>query len=196
MMPILILAAGSSARMRGEDKLLQDVGGQPLLRKQVQMALALGAPVFVALRPGADARADVIADLDATVLTVPEATEGMSGTMRGAIAQLPDCAAFMMLLGDLVALETSDLGAVLDAYHAKPDHMIWRGATEDGKPGHPIIFDASLRPDFATLQGDGGGEALVKPLTAQTCQVALPGNRARFDLDTPEEWAAWRAATS
>ncbi|MEO1638361.1 MAG: nucleotidyltransferase family protein [Pseudomonadota bacterium] len=195
-MPILILAAGQSSRMRGADKLLQDVGGQPLLRKQVLMAQALNGPVFVAVQPGATARGQAIADLDATILTVPEASEGMSGTMRGAVPQLPDSPAFMMLLGDLVALEVNDLRAVLDAYYTNPDHLIWRGATNDGKPGHPIIFDASLRPAFTDLTGDSGGESLVNPLKPQTCLVPLPGYRARLDLDTPEEWAAWRAAIS
>ena len=32
MIPILILAAGASRRMRGQDKLLQVVDGMPLLR--------------------------------------------------------------------------------------------------------------------------------------------------------------------
>ena len=37
---ILIPAAGFGTRMRGADKLLQDVGGLPLIRRQAQRALA------------------------------------------------------------------------------------------------------------------------------------------------------------
>ncbi|MFA8440761.1 NTP transferase domain-containing protein [Yoonia sp.] len=194
MTPILILAAGRSSRMGGRDKLLEDVGGVPLLRKQVQTALATGQPVFVALPPAAHDRQAAIADLDVTVLRVPEAAEGMSGTMRGAVAQLPIAPAFMLTLADLVALETADLKAVFAARTAHPQYVVWRGATVDGKPGHPIVFDASLRPAFAGLKGDGGGESLVKPLWDQTYLVPLPGNRARLDLDTPADWAAWRNA--
>ncbi|PJI91827.1 CTP:molybdopterin cytidylyltransferase MocA [Yoonia maricola] len=194
MIPILILAAGQSSRMGTRDKMLEDVDGVPLLRRQVRMASAAGEPVYVALHQKADSRHDTIADLDVRILTVPQADEGMSGTMRGAVAQLPKAPAFMILLGDLVALETSDLKAVLDARATHPAHVIWRGTTQDGKPGHPIIFDASLRPDFADLSGDGGGESLVKQLHDRTHLVPLPGNRARLDLDTPEDWAAWRAS--
>jgi CTP:molybdopterin cytidylyltransferase MocA len=196
MIPILILAAGQSTRMGDSDKLLEDVDGMPLLRKQVQTALRVCPDVFVALHHNAVARQSVLEDLPATPIRVEEAAEGMSGTMRGAVRRLPEGQSFMMMLGDLVALEASDLQAVLGAYKNQTDHLIWRGATEGGKAGHPIIFDASLRPEFEKLRGDGGGEALVKPLGAQTCLVPLPGDRARFDLDTPEEWAAWRASTS
>ncbi|MFO8125202.1 NTP transferase domain-containing protein [Yoonia sp.] len=195
MIPILILAAGRSSRMGGRDKLLEDVGGISLLRRQVLMALEVGQPVFVALPPNAPARQAAIAELDATVMTVRESAEGMSGTMRGAVRCLPDAPAFMITLADLVALESSDLLAVLKARTAQPDYIVWRGATAVGKPGHPILFDASLRPAFADLAGDGGGESLVKKLRDKTYLVPLPDNRARFDLDTPEDWDRWRAST-
>lgn len=194
MIPILILAAGSSSRMRGGDKLLETVQDMPLLRLQVLRAQATGHPVFVALADASHPRADVIRDLDATQIIVPEAAEGLSGSMRGAVTALPDCPAFMMVLGDLVALETADLLAVFGARNTHPEHLIWRGATPQGAPGHPILFEGSLRSEFAKLTGDSGGEKLVKPLKQQTFLVSFADGRARLDLDTPEEWAAWRAS--
>ncbi|MEZ5755305.1 MAG: NTP transferase domain-containing protein [Paracoccaceae bacterium] len=48
---ILLLAAGSPPRMRGGDKLLEDVAGEPLLRRSARAALATGCPVTVTLPP-------------------------------------------------------------------------------------------------------------------------------------------------
>jgi len=192
MTPLLILAAGGSTRMRGGDKLLEDVDGMPLLRRQAKSALATNHPVFVALPQANHPRQDALQGLDVLCLIVPEAAEGMSGTMRGAVKQLPGTGPFMLLLGDLVAIETADMQAIFQAHASYSDHLIWRGSTNVGKPGHPIIFDGSLRPDFDKLQGDGGGEALVNPLRAQTHLTPLQGGRARLDLDTPEEWEKWR----
>lgn len=195
MIEVLILAAGQSARMGGQDKLLLPVEGVPLLRRLAVAALTLGGPVFIALPRADHPRAEALAGLDVVPLAVPEAAEGMSGTLRGAVARLPGRGDFMVVLGDLAALEAADLHAVLRARHLNPENLIWRGATASGKPGHPIIFAGELRPRFARLQGDGGGESLVAPLRAQTVLVPLQGDRARLDLDTPEDWARFRAET-
>lgn len=193
MIPILIMAAGQSTRMRGADKMLEDANGEPLLRRQVKMAAATGAPVFVALPTDASARQIAIADLDVAVLTVPEAIKGLSHSLRGALQQLPGCDAFMVMLADLVALETEDLLDLINARRDQPDAMIWRATTQAGQPGHPVIFDARLRPTFETLNGDDGAAPIIAQNATQTVLVPLKGNRARFDLDTPEDWAAWRA---
>ena len=49
-MPVIVLAAGSSSRMRGADKLLETVEGEPLLRRLVRIGAAVG-PVHAALPP-------------------------------------------------------------------------------------------------------------------------------------------------
>ena len=192
MMPVLILAAGQSARMRGADKLLQMVHGQPLLRHVTQQACATSNDVYVALPDPPGGRLTALDGLKVTPLITPDAAEGMSGTLRSTVAQLPASTAFMVVLSDLPDLTADDLKALQQAYHAHPDHVIWRGATSNGRPGHPIIFDASLRPQFAHLHGDGGGETLVNPLRDRTHLTRI-GDRARRDLDTPEDWAAWRS---
>jgi len=189
---ILILAAGASSRMRGRDKLAERVAGEPLLRLQVRRAMATGHPVFVALPSADHPRVGFLAGLQTTPLFIPNAAEGMGVTLRDAVAQLPSCDALLVCLADLVALETADIAAVIAARKRAPDALVWRGATEAGKPGHPILFDASLRAQFAALSGDAGGAAILRPLTEQTCLVPLPGDRALLDLDTPEDWAAWR----
>lgn len=191
MTPILILAAGASSRMRGDDKLLQDVEGRPLLTTLCLRALATEHPVYVALPSLKHARARHV-PAGANLMTVTDSTEGMAGTMRNAVAQLPQCNAFMILLGDLPDITTDDIAQIWNARRENPDHLIWRGATTGGKPGHPIVFDAALRPEFNTLRGDTGGESLVSPLRAQTHLTRFDTDRARLDIDTPEDWAKWR----
>ncbi len=194
MTPILILAAGQSTRMRGRDKLLEDMDGEPLLHRQVRMALATGAPTYVALPTQDSLRHRVVSNLPVTALNIENAQEGLSATLREAVPKLATAGAFMVFLADLVTLEVSDLRAVLNARQTHPRHLIWRGATEDARPGHPILFDDSLRDDFAALTGDTGAKSIIAAHEDQTYLVKLPEQRARFDLDTPEDWAAWRDA--
>ena len=150
MIPILILAAGQSKRMRGADKMLEDAAGQPLLRRQVMMAADTGQPVFVALPKGDAGRRAAIAGFDMTIIRCADAAEGLSGSLRNSVAQLPDAPAFMVLLADLVALETSDLRKVIAARDADPDALIWRGATADGTNLPCRNMEQAMRAD-ATL---------------------------------------------
>lgn len=195
-LPILILAAGQSSRMRGVDKLMEHIDDVALLRRQINIASAVSGSVFVALPDPTHPRTNNLAGTNALPIFVPNASEGLGVTLREAVAALPSCTAFMVVLADLAALEASDLQAILDARANNPNYLIWRGATDVGKSGHPIVFDASLRPAFANLAGDTGGAAILKAQKDQTCLVPLPDHRALLDLDTPEDWARWRAETS
>lgn len=194
---ILILAAGQSRRMRGRDKLLEDVDGQPLLARQASRAARVADTVLVALPPRPHPRYAALDGLNVAALSVPDSAEGMGGTLRGAAARLPDpCSGLLVLLADLPEITADDLQTVLDARKAAPDALIWRGATQDGKPGHPILFDRTVFADFAALKGDEGGQSLIRRHKDRVHLVPLPGAHARRDLDTPEDWDTWRADRS
>ncbi len=195
MTPILILAAGQSSRMRGRDKLLEPVDGLPLLTAQARKALAVTREVFVALPAPDHPRLAALTGLAVTPLFIPDAASGMAVSLRGAVAELPAFERVLILLADLPEITADDLRTVILAGADDSHHLIWRGATVDGRPGHPILFDGSLRGHFATLSGDTGGQSIVAQHKARTRLVPLPGQNALCDLDTPGEWARWRQRT-
>ncbi|PRY95116.1 CTP:molybdopterin cytidylyltransferase MocA [Hasllibacter halocynthiae] len=184
----LILAAGASSRMRGRDKLAEGVGGVPLLTRQVRLARAAGLPVHVALPPLPHPR-EALLD-GAAAIEVPRACEGMGRTIATAVRALRDAPAILLLLGDLPALRADDLRAVLTARDASPA-PIWRAATGDGRGGHPILFARETFADLMALRGDDGARGVV---AAHRAGLVPIGPQARLDLDTPEDWAAFRAA--
>ncbi|MBW4708735.1 nucleotidyltransferase family protein [Roseobacter sp. YSTF-M11] len=195
-LPIILLAAGQSRRMRGADKLLEEVDGMPLLRRQANMACEVTAgPVLVALPPAPHPRYQCLDALGVNRIPVANASEGMNASLRAAFAALPPKApAAMLLLADLPELTAQDLRTVLQAVDLTSETLIWRGVTEGGEPGHPIVFAAELFSAFAALTGDSGGRSIVESAGDRMTLVPLPGNHARCDLDTPEAWAAWLAA--
>ncbi|WP_170393752.1 nucleotidyltransferase family protein [Ruegeria arenilitoris] len=191
--PIILLAAGQSSRMGGQDKLLQIIDDQPLLRRAALIA-GQAAPVIVALPPAPHPRYEALDGLDMQKVEIPDALEGMNASLRGALAHVPpEAKAALILLADLPDITTEDLHAVLSAVQAHPDNLIWRGATEDGKPGHPVIFDRSLFDQLSRLTGDEGAQSVVRAHADKVHLHALPAQHALLDLDTPADWATWRA---
>lgn len=190
---ILIPAAGASSRMRGRDKLLEKVRGQPLLRDRVALALRTGAEVLVTLPPDRPLRQKALAGLEGprlSLITVADPQTGLSASLRdGALWAIGHRAdALMILLPDLPDLTADDITFMLQAHDSK---SILRATSEDGTPGHPVIFPARLFDQLTKLTGDHGARDVLKD-HAPTF-FALPGQRAITDLDTPEAWASWRA---
>lgn len=195
--PVLILAAGVARRMRGIDKLLEPVDGVALIRRQALVArAATRAPVLVALPPAPHPRYGALEGVDITPVPVADAAYGMSASLKTGLTALPaDAPAVLLFLADLPELEVTDLVRVLKARKEMSDMLVWRGATEVGEPGHPIVVDRSLFTAFDTLSGDAGGQAAIDTAGERIALVPLPGRRARLDLDTPEDWAEWRRMT-
>ena len=192
---ILIPAAGSSSRMRGRDKLTEAVGDVPMLRHQAQMALATGAHVCVTLPDHTHPRAEALAGLPVQLVAVPDSHLGMSASIRRGVAMLPrGMKAVMILPADMPELLSDDLRRLIDGFLASPHPMLQRATAEDGTPGHPVLFPADCFSALQQLSGDQGAREVLKANGHRLRAVALDGNRALVDLDTPEAWAAWRGA--
>lgn len=195
MIDILILAAGSSSRMRGADKLLEPVAGEPLLTRIARAALATGQTVTVVLPPDRPLRHSAIAGLPVRVVVADRASEGMAESIKAGIAATDAGRGVMLLLADLPEITAEDLRALIDRWAQEPDAIL-RGTAVDGTPGHPVCFPAHLREELATLEGDEGARSVLVRHRARLLPVALPEGHATTDLDTPEDWAAWRAGRS
>jgi len=187
-MKTVLLAAGSSRRMAGRDKLLEIVEGLPLLRRQALAILSADiGPVAITLSPDRAARREAIADLAVTILSVPDAGTGMSASLRAAAVWAHD-QPLMVCPADMPDLTAEDFAAMASAYRGAP----LRATDCGGRAGHPVVFPPELLPMFTRLTGDEGARSILRAHPPDP--VALPDRHATTDLDTPEDWEAWRAA--
>ena len=190
---ILLLAAGASSRMRGRDKLMEEVAGRPLIAGRVSAARATGAPVVVTLPPRAraPARWQALDGSGAMLVDAAQAAEGMAASLTAGLAALPAaCPGVLVMLADMPEITAADLSTLIDAFDGT---AILRGATADGTPGHPVLFPRRDFPALAAITGDQGARGVLKTEADRVRLVPLPGRHALTDLDTPEDWAAWRA---
>jgi CTP:molybdopterin cytidylyltransferase MocA len=190
---ILIPAAGASTRTRGADKLMERVGDTSALRHAATLASQLSPHVFVTLPVGGPFAAPRRAELHglaATALPIPDAHEGMAASLRAGARAAGTAEGLMILLPDMPGIGADDLRRLAAAFREDPARPL-RATAEDGRPGHPVILPRRLLGEVAVLAGDEGARRV---LTGETVRlIALPGDRALRDLDTPEDWAAWRA---
>lgn len=191
---ILILAAGASSRMRGRDKLLEEVAGRPLLRVMLERAISVaGGPVLCALPAPDHPRAACLDGLAVLAVPVPDRAEGMSASIRAGVAAVPDaCSAVMILPADMPEVTADDIALMLSEHLAQADAIL-RAQDSGGMAGHPVVFPADLFPALLAVDGDRGAQAVLHAHAERIRRVPLPDRHATTDLDTPEDWAEWRA---
>ena len=177
--------------MAGGDKTLEDVEGEPLLTRLARIAARTGYRTIVALPPDRPARAAALSGTDAHPVVVEIASLGMSASLKVGAAAAGD-GALLVMLADMPEIGGTDLTRLIDAFVAAGEDRVVRAATEDGRPGHPLVLPARVVAALPRLQGDIGARQLLAE-EDEILTVPLPGARAVVDLDTPEAWAAWRA---
>lgn len=180
--------------MGGADKLLETIGGVPLLRRQTMAAMTTGCPVAVTLPEGANDRREALAGLAIWIETVPEASEGMAASLRHGAGLLREGQSLGILLPDVPGITCGDILAVMEAFRAGGEARPTRaGAKGSDVPGTPLFLPYEVAQHFKGLTGDQSGRALI---AEKTTLLRFSDARAIRDLDTPEDWAAWRAETN
>jgi len=195
---VLLLGAGGSRRMRGRDKLLEIVDGEPLLRRTARAALEAQVDrLHAVMQPENEARDAALEGLDVHRTISPEWQEGMAASIRAGMAALSDdCDAVIIALGDMPEVGAAHLDRLVAAFDPNEAREICRAVAANGTPGLPVLFGRRFFETLANLRGDRGARDVVKEASEFLVDVPTEGQGAVIDLDTPEAWDAWRNARS
>lgn len=188
----IVLAAGASRRMGGDDKLTRVADGQPLLRKIADAALASRASeTRVVLGAHRETRTAVLGG--AVRIVVNENWEtGMASSIRAGIESLaPDTDGALIVLGDMPEVDATLLDALIGGFDPSSGAEIVRPRARSGPVGNPVLFGKRFFPALAELSGDTGAKSVILSNPAAVRDVPADDG-VLVDLDTPEAWAAWQ----
>ncbi|WP_018268015.1 nucleotidyltransferase family protein [Methylosinus sp. LW4] len=192
MIAAIILAAGRGARFAADErnKLLEDLGGSPLLRRAVDAALGSRAGKTIVVTGWDHERVSAaLADRSVTLVHNLDHAEGMASTLRMGIAQAPDAQGALILLGDMPNVSSAVLDLLIGTFeetHA-PAVVPLRG----GRRGNPVLIGRALFPRILELRGDIGARALLRA-APNVVEVEADGDGVILDVDTPDDLDALR----
>jgi molybdenum cofactor cytidylyltransferase len=181
----VILAAGRSARMSPRNKLLEEIGGRPVIARVADTALASGArPVVVVTGFEAQRIAEALRGFDVLSVHNADFAAGLSTSLRAGLAALPaDCDAALILLGDMPFVEAGDLEALIAAFAAKDRNSICV-PVRHGRWGNPILWGAAYFPEMMRLGGDAGAKRLLEVYRERITEVEAVSDGIFADIDT------------
>jgi molybdenum cofactor cytidylyltransferase len=195
----VVLAAGSSRRMEGSNKLLAEVHGRPVIARVVSAVLGSRARkvVVVTGHDAAGLREALQREgvLDGVELVHNSAYgDGMSTSLRAGIAALgSDVDAALIVLGDLPRLRAAHVDAVAQAFVPGAERDLC-APVFDGRRGHPVLFPARCFPALLAVTGDQGGRDVLRDQAQRVQRVPVADDGVLVDVDTPADLEAARSA--
>ncbi len=192
-----VLAAGSSTRMGGRNKLLERVDDVPMVATVVRSALASRADEVLVVTGEDRERVEAcLSGLPVRLLWNPEHMKGLSTSLRTGVSDLPNgTRAVAVCLGDMPLVRSAHIDTLIRAFLADSEGSIfvptWRGTR-----GNPVLWTVDLLPEIGTLTGDVGVKALMDRHPTKVREVPVDTRGVLTDVDTPEALHELTASTN
>jgi molybdenum cofactor cytidylyltransferase len=181
----IILAAGGSTRMGGQNKLLQMVDGTSLVQKVVGSALNSNIEsVYVILGYQAALIRQCISNKSVNWVENSDWSRGMASSIKSGIEALnTNYDGAMILLGDMPFIEPIMINQLLALYQKKKIVV----PVKDGRQGNPVLFSSAFFADLKLLGGDKGAKPIIKKNPDSVIIANVLTDTIFHDLDTPDQ---------
>jgi molybdenum cofactor cytidylyltransferase len=199
----LFMAAGTSSRMGGPNKLWMEFRGAPLIaHSSATVSKANFIKRLAVTGRDAEATRAFLKNQGFETLYNPEFANGFGSSLGLAFSTLKtsqsdevhsdSVAGAMVLLADMPLLKVEHLNRMIAVFESHNGQSIVR-ASGNGHPGNPVIIPAALFGAMAKLSGDKHGKMVLASSGVPLVLVEI-GMAAIADLDTPEGFEALERA--
>ncbi|MEK6320734.1 MAG: nucleotidyltransferase family protein [Acidobacteriota bacterium] len=187
MISAVLLAAGESRRM-GEFKQLLRLGDKSFVEHCVDNLLAsrVGEVVVVTGHRESEVRR-AIGARRVTFAYNPEYKSGMASSIkRGVHAVSENVKACVLALVDQPQIDADVINRIIETYeNTQPLIVI---PTYEGKNGHPILLDLSLKEEILNVDPAQGLREVVHAHPGEIARVEVSDRRVLEDCDLPGDY--------
>jgi molybdenum cofactor cytidylyltransferase len=182
----VLLAAGSGSRLGHRPKSLLELGGVPLIRRQLIALSGAGVDeVVVVLGHHAEAIEAAVRDFPVTLAVNPSPDEGQNSSVLVGLSRLSaKVDAVIVALADQPLVNSQDISDLIGAFKKRSGAamVVPRVA---GLPGNPVIFEATLRDEWQAGAAAGRQWRDANPDRVQW--MDSDNQRFRVDIDTEDD---------
>lgn len=185
----VLLAAGSGSRMGHRPKALLQLGGVPLVRRQLIALSGAGVDeLVVVLGHHAEHIEPLVQDFPVTVVRNPQPDDGQVSSLRlGLSALTGKIDAVLVALADQPLIGAQDINDLIGAYKKRPEGTQVVQPTVQDQPGNPVMFSAQVREAILAGQPHVGCRQWQATHPEQVHRWVTSNTRYRTDVDTPED---------
>ncbi|MFN3231788.1 MAG: NTP transferase domain-containing protein [Alphaproteobacteria bacterium] len=187
----IVMAAGTSSRMGGRNKLLEEIEGAPMIRHTVENTLGSTAgPVIVVTGRDQGDIQSALEGLEIQFVHNPDFADGMAGSLHAGLNALPDDVdGVAICLGDMPLVTAADINRLIAAFDEEEGRTICV-PTRAGKWGNPVLWSRLYFEEMQNIKGDKGARGLLHTYADKICEVDIDGDRIFRDFDTPDAFGS------
>ncbi|MDP3086115.1 MAG: nucleotidyltransferase family protein [Rubrivivax sp.] len=193
----VLLAAGSGSRIGHRPKCLLELGGVPLIRRQLIALSGAGVDeVVVVLGHHAELIEPLVQTFPVTLVRNPSPDDGQVSSQRLGLAALTGkLDAVIVALADQPLINAQDISALIGAWKQRAEGVAVVYPLADGERGNPVMFSAEVREQILQGQAQVGCRQWQAAHPEAVAPFVTDNRRYKVDIDTPEDLARFERET-
>ena len=161
MISAILLAAGQSKRMNGENKLAKEIQDIPLIKLSVKNILASSINEMIVVLGYQKEIIEKLIDKHEKIKFVfnKDFESGMASSIKTGLDNLSDkTEAFFICLGDMPMISHDIYNQLIKSKDNKEIIV----PTYKGQQGNPVLFDKSMKETVMNITGDVGAKKILE----------------------------------
>ena len=199
MISTILLAAGQSLRMNGENKLLKQINGIPLIKCTVKNILASAVDELIIVLGHEDnlLKNTIGINKKTKFIYNKDFKKGISSSIKAGLNEISKKSqGFFISLGDMPNINQSIYNKLIKSMSSynkklKPIHkkeiII---PTFEGREGNPVLFSKFMKNKIMNLDGDIGAKKIIEQNRAKVLNVPFDNKGIIIDFDTQDHFNA------
>ena len=160
MISAILLAAGQSRRMNGENKLTKEIQGIPLIKLSVKNILASSINELIIVLGHQKEIIEKLINKNEKIKFVfnKNFESGMASSIKAGLNNLSEkTESFFICLGDMPRINRDIYNLLIKSKNNK-DIVV---PTYNGQQGNPVLFSKSMKEKVMAIEGDVGAKKIL-----------------------------------
>jgi molybdenum cofactor cytidylyltransferase len=189
MIKAILLAAGQSKRLKGENKLIKKFKNEPLINHVLNSLVKskVNKIIIVLGYQSKKLKKIIIKNNKNLFTTNKKFKSGMSTSIKSGLRKISKKdKGFIIVQSDMPFIKSSDINKIYNSI--KKGKSLVHALKFKSKVGNPIGFDISVVNKFKKIKGDVGAKFMVKRLKKNTNFIKVSSNRILKDFDLKKDF--------
>ena len=189
MIKAILLAAGQSKRLKGENKLIKKFKNKPLINHVLNSLVKSKVnKIIIVLGYENKKLRKIIKKNNKNIFVMNKKFKsGISTSIKSGLRKISkNDEGFMVVQSDMPFIKSSDINKVYNSI--KKGKSLVHVLKFRNKVGNPIGFDISVINKFKKIKGDVGAKFMVKRLKKNTNFIKVSSNRIFKDFDLKKDF--------